>query len=176
MWYPLDPLPFLNRYRRPLIVLVLGALVAFASIHSAYRPLPPLPAEHYESHLPDLTVPAVLTTWRYRDLARRVHGLLSRPIWSHDEALDMMYQGCDLRISKSNTPGHLRKMNEWKAYGPQEVVQQRVDIVKHLAELVEDGTDPLGRYAEYKHKRGIVYTGGNGVSVALCNSPVLLYS
>ena len=123
-----------------------------------------LPAT-YQTYFPSLHLPTSFDTPLLRDLGRRLDVFLRRPVRSYEEAKDDNERGCPLRLMDQMVPKD-QVENEsafWKALSKEEIVNRRAGIVKELEgqvqqekEVVWDGGRDGGR--------GIVLTGGNGVS------------
>lgn len=148
--------------------LITSLIIVLIPLSFAYRSLalrrPPL-HDHYAPHFADQRLPPAIDQWAYKSLSDRLHTFLSRPVWTHDEGMPIMEEKCPLEISKANTPRYFinAKLDYWKtSIGRQEIIDTRVNVVRHLNGLVEEGRDVLGQ-KRYAHKRGIVYASGDPV-------------
>lgn len=98
-----------------------------------------LPAD-YASFYPTLTLPAALLV--HPELYQRLFDFLSRPVLSHAQAREMNEQQCPRGLSdKLVNPDQLRGDGDfWRQEVGEEVIRRkRVDMVNHLAELVQRG-------------------------------------
>ncbi|WWD15658.1 hypothetical protein CI109_100080 [Kwoniella shandongensis] len=126
-------------------------------------PLLPLPYI-YHTIFPSKTIPKSLLTPRLYPLATRLVDFLHRPILSHEDAKTANDKGCprDLSDKLVNPDQYNGDSSFWmNDVTTDEIAKRRGDIVKWIAERVENGEEVLGAEGKTGSGRGIVLTGGN---------------
>ncbi|CAE6422122.1 unnamed protein product [Rhizoctonia solani] len=97
-----------------------------------------------------------------KNLRKKLSGLLSRPIRTHKEALELNAQTCPIEVADKQVNRDQLNGNSafWERITTDEISQRRNAIVGYLESAEKNGTELVasGRF----HKgRGIVMTGGN---------------
>ncbi len=129
----------------------------------------PLLPSHYSTHYPSLMLPEELAA--YPELYVKLHDFLSRPIYGHQEAVDLEInsKGCPYELSdKLVNPDQLNGDGGFwrKDVEPMVIIKKRVELVKSLLEVMATNRPLLGNALPLttpsgQPNRGLVITGGN---------------
>lgn len=127
------------------------------------HPLAPLP-DAYNAFFPAGQLPAVLRTRTNLPVAQKLDEFLRRPALDHAAAYERNHAGCPDRVSGQlvNPDQYKSEHRFWEGLSVRQILEQRVEIVRYLAEWVERTGPIVGdRQGASGAGRGIVMTGGN---------------